>query len=315
LFPSEKGLIAPLLLLSGCHVFQTIAFDCTSDMPCATGGHGGGDADTDTDADTDADTDTTADTGPLVMPSRGYVVAIDGPSPRVEIYTAEDTLTAQWRGFDTVGPVAYDPGTEQGIVVGGTSLWWLGADGSTQEADAGDPVVGVQASGGKVYAATATNVYEADWGGSASNAAFDTDNSLVSVGLADASSVFFVALSDDGADLWRWTPGDSPTTAAAHFDVTASRSIGVFAGPDGDPYVCSRAGAIYAVGALQRGDVPPTAYYSGQLTDVTACGYDAGDGTWLMVASSGVYRVDDRGRGTRVYEPPSGYTIVAGNFF
>jgi hypothetical protein len=319
--PSETRVI--LLPLLGCHVFETVAIDCASDEPCARPKDADADTDTDadTDADTDTDTDTDADTGPLVEPSMGWAISGEaGGGNRVMVYGPDGVTLAAWTSLgDLAGAVAYDPAAGVAYVGNADGLYRLAADGSvgqgpTEIRDVRD----VAAADSGVYAAVGTNVVA--WRPSTGSYEFAVDESesdaVSALAPRAGGGVLVLDTTGGSPDVYRWTVGSSVARLAEDFDDSASRALVVFAGPDDAPHTCSAAGGVYSVERLAAGEARPVAYYSGGLTDVSACAYDPGDGSWLLFSPSvGVIRMDADSRAEVAFAVPTSYTPVRASFF
>ena len=308
-------MIALSLMLAGCHVFETVAIDCTAGMPCARG-----DADADTDADSDADSDTDPpDTGPIVEPSRGFVFSLTGTAgDRVRLFSPTGALTSQWTDFgDVSGPVAYDAESGRGAVVGAGTLVVLNADGTTTSTGIGESAVNdLEIVGDSLYAAVEDNVVHVTADGDVTQALPGGSGTVGAIGVASDGGVLFTFGVGNTTDLDRFVGPDELSTVTENFDGTMARARVVFVGPDDAVYTCTSHGAVHLVSDLAAGHLAPVVFYDGGLSDVTDCAWDAGDGSWRLISTSaGVVRVDAQGRGEVLLEPPSGYTLVRGNFY
>ncbi|MDP2310505.1 MAG: hypothetical protein Q8P18_31090 [Pseudomonadota bacterium] len=306
------------LALAGCHVFDVVEIVCASDEACA---EPPADADTDTDADTDADTDTDTDTD-IVAPTSGWVISgANSSGSRVLVFNALGVQVAAWTELgDAAGPVAFDPAIGAAFLAADDALYRLSADGALKVARAEYPgVLDIAFADGFVYAATGDGVVT--WNASddtAEVAAFDAPVSgLVGVGRAPGASIYATDTDGGSPDLYQWSVGGgAPVVLHTDFDVSAARATIVFAGPDDQPYTCSAAGAFYSVADLAAGGSRHVAYYEGGLTDVSACAFDRGDGTWLLFSpSAGVIRLDMQSRAKVVLEPSSSYDLIRGGFY
>ncbi len=306
------------LALAGCHVFEAVEIDCASDEPCARPRDTDADADTDTDADTDADTD--VDTGPVVGPSVGWVVSGESTAGnRVLAFSPSGGTLAAWTGLgENAGPVAYDPDTGEAYLGAGGVVWRLQADGTVSSSTAAFPyALDLAVHDGEVYVATGDNLVAWNVAGDTTTSAFSAAKAgLVALGVSPDGGVYASDTDGGAPDLYRWVAGGTPTSLYADYDETASRARIVFPGPDGTPYGCSEAGAIYPIAALAEGSSRAVAFYNGGLTDVSACAYDPANETWLIFSPSvGVVRLDAQSRAEVVFEPVSSYTLVRASFY
>ncbi|MDP2312277.1 MAG: hypothetical protein Q8P41_05175 [Pseudomonadota bacterium] len=309
-----------LLALGGCHVFDVVEIVCAANEPCARGD--GGDADTDTDADTDADTDVDTDTGPVVLPSRGWVISgLATGGGRVIVFNSDAAQVAAWTDIDDAnGPVAYDPVTGAAVLAYDGALYQLSADGTMKRAaDPFPDALSVAFADNRAYVATGAGIttWFAD-DDTTDSVPFETTPlaGLVAVGLGPAGSVYASDTDGGAPDFYQWSVGSLPTSLYRDYDSSAARARIVFAGPEDAPYTCSEAGAIYAVSALAEGSSRPVVYYSGELTDVSACAYDPGDASWLIFSpTAGVVRLDAQSRSEVVLAPGSSYSFVRGAFY
>jgi hypothetical protein len=313
-FTSETRLISLSLALVGCHVFEVVEIDCASDEPCARK------PDADTDTDTDADTDTDVDTGPLVAPTRGWVISGRSSAGNgVLAFSAEGEPGHAWTGLGSLeGPVAYDPASDTAVIGSGGQLHVLGADDSVRTASTTfAEVLDLSWVGDTVFVATRDNLVAWDPSADSAQEAFpDGLEGVVAVGRGPEDTVYATDTGDAAPDLYQWGNDGTPTLLYQDFDQNDARAGVVFAGPDDSPHVCSSAGAIYAVRNLVEGVSRPLAYYDSGLTDVSACGYDPGDGSWLLFSpSAGVIRLDAQSRGQVVYSPGGTFTLVRASFF
>ncbi|MFZ5477084.1 MAG: hypothetical protein ACOZNI_09945 [Myxococcota bacterium] len=303
-------MLACVIFLLACHVFETVAIECVRGEPCARKG----DADADTDADTDADAD--ADTGPVLAPAKGFVLSVaaeDGSAFGVLAFDPSGEQVSERQAVGG-GPVAYRASEDAFWLGVDTTLYALTSAG-TGALDAFVPVLDVELTEGLVWTAHEDDVVSWDPEAATSTGSFATDpGTIVAIG-AVGTGVYATVAADGTPDLFDVSVGGA-IERHLDFDGSTARAHGVFAGPDGEPFTCSNAGAIYRVSDLVAGDRRPAVFYDGDLADVTDCGWDEGDDSWLIVsASAGVLRLDAQGRGTSLVTPPSGYVVVRGNFY
>jgi hypothetical protein len=297
-----------LIPLLACHVFETVAIDCVAGEPCAI-------ADTDADADADADTDDdTLDDGPPIVPAKGFVVSLKGDdgSALVAAYDAAGTLLDE---IDApgAGPVAYRAQSGTTILGVDTFAYKL-QDGAEDGVDLGLSVVDVDITADHAWIATGDQVYAVGLDSGEATPTFASDPGTISAIGLGGSEILATVVAEGQVDLFDVTAGLALEKSLG-FDSTGARARGVFAGPDGEAFTCSNAGAVYRVADLEAGTFTPTVFYGGDLADVTECAWDPGDGTWLLVSSTGgVIRMDAQGRGTTLYTAPDEYTLVRGNF-
>ena len=310
-----------LSLLAGCHVFEVVAIDCASDEPCARPAKDRAtDTDTAVDTDTDTDSGTDTDTGPVVRPTVGWVVSgSSGGGNRVVAFSPAGGTVAAWTDLgDAEGPVAYDPVTGNAVVAAGGQLVLLGVGGGVLRAVDGYPYVrDVATRDNIVYVAAGDNLIAYDGIAETRNVAFTTTvTGLAAVSLGPDGLVYASDTDAGAPDLYTWDGAASPAAVHTDYDTSGARAQIVFAGPDGAPHTCSSAGAVYAVASLASGSSRPVAFYSGGLTDVSACAYDPGDETWLLFSPAvGVIRLDAQSRAEVVFEPVSSYTLVRASFY
>jgi hypothetical protein len=317
---SETRVILLSLALGGCHVFEVVEIECAAGELCARGRGRDTDGDADTDADTDTDTD--SDTGPVVNPTRGWVLSGISSAGSGAVFAFDPTgaVLAQWSDLWAVaGPVAFDPASDSAFLAYDSALYQLKSDGEQKRALIAFPdVLSLAAADGVVYMATGNGL--TSWSSTdevVTTATFDPAvTGLVGVGVGVGGAVYATDTNSGAPDLYEWSAGGAPTVVAADFDGSAARARIVFAGPDGVAYTCSAAGAFYAVADLVAGSSRPVAVYSGGLTDVSACAYDPGDATWLLFSpTAGVIRLDAQNRAETVFAPDSSTTLVRGGFF
>lgn len=313
-------MIGTLLPLLGCHVFSTAAIDCFAGQPCA----GGGDTDPDTAIDTgdSGDTaDSADDTAVVIEPSRSFLVSATGSrGERAYAFGPVGETLAIWKDFGGVsGPLAYDAASGLGLMVGDGVLWWLYLDQETPTGtDLGvQDVLDVAVIGGMGWVATSDNVGWVDPAVGTPTLAYATSVDQVGAMAPKPGGGVYLTLIQGGVpSLYEWSGTGEPTLVTDAFDTTGARARILFVGPDDEPYTCSSAGGIYRVADLAAGTATPVVYYDGGLTDVSDCGWDAGDATWLVFSpTAGAVRIDAQGRGEVVVSAPDGFTLVRGNFF
>ena len=308
----------PLVLsLVGCHVFEAVEIQCASDEACAQA-----DTDTDTDADTDTDTDadTDTDTGPLFAPTRGWVLSgASSGGNRVVVMNPVGETVAAWTDLgDAAGPVGFDIASGDAVLAYASTLYHLDQAGGVSVATGSFPdTLDLTFVQGVAYMANGANVVAWDSASDSTDTAFASSLRGVSgVGASTTANVYITDTDGGSPDLYQWSSGAEPTTLYTDFDGNSARARIVFAGPADAPHTCSTAGAIYAVSGLAEGNSRPLAYYSGGLTDVSACAYDPGDETWLLFSPTvGVIRLDAQSRSEIVFAPTSSYTLVRGSFY
>lgn len=311
-------MIVLLLPLLGCHVFETVAIDCVRGMPCATGGGGDTAVDTDTGADTgDSGPDTST---PVLAPSRRTIASVTGDrGDRVYAYDATGTTLYLWKDYDGggTGPVDFDPAESLGVMATPGKVVWLIPDQDPIAVDIPEEVKDVATVGRKAWLTTRDNVYVLEAGSGDGVAVLDQPADEVgAVAINPAGGVWFTTVMGGVPSLHAMTSDGQLSTVQEAFDTTGARARILFAGPDGEPYVCSTAGGVYRVADLAAGVRTPIVYFDGGLSDVTDCGWDDGDGAWLLFsASTGVVRVDAQGRGTVGIQAPEEFSLVRGNFF
>lgn len=309
-------LLYPLL---GCHVFETVAIDCVRGMPCATGG--GGDVDTavDTDTDTGADSGGGPDTAPVVAPSRRAIVSVTGDrGDRVYAYDADGTTMYIWKDYGGgTGPVDFEPAESIGALAAGGSVHWLVPDQAPLTVAFAEPVEDVAVAGRKAWLVTKDNVWMLETGTSDAVAVLELPADEVgAVAVNPAGGVWFTSIMGGVPSLHAISADGELSTVHEGFDTTGARARILFAGPDGEPYACSSAGGVYRVADVAAGVHTPVVYYDDGLNDVTECGWDDGDDTWLIFSKTkGVVRVDAQGRGTVALQAPEEFTLARGNFF
>jgi hypothetical protein len=311
-------LLAPVLSLAGCNLFQSglIAKTC-EDVPAGCAG-----------IDTDPGTDDTDDTAPWIPDdpfTKGMVVAsVVGAQVQVRVFDA-DRATIQEAGFalsalTMAGPVAYDP-VQPRILQwdNGSQQLFVAADGAdtitvtvdtSEDAELGYVYDSVLIDSA-LYLVSATAVwsYLPDAGAITK---LGSDSSLVqvrSVFPAFEDNLFLLNWNaSNQPDLYRHTISSAETRLSYEdFDDSLGRSAAGFQGPDLKPYVCSSVGGVYSVEDLEAADRSPAAFpaqgdVEGMLgvpilSGVTDCGWDDGAERYLLhSAEHGVLAMDAWGR-------------------
>jgi hypothetical protein len=302
---------AACLALGGCHLFEGLSIDCTAELPCAKGVD-----------------DTGGDTGGP-GPESGWIVsqAADGYG-RVVAYGPDGAVLKQWDDLLAVidypgdvsalaGSVFYNPGTGSGLVGYGSTLAVLGSDGNTTVSllYGAAEIYDVDGVAGKAWYSSGDAVYayplDQATGHTISPAGLSKVYGLAVIG----ENVVFTDAAD-APDLYVFST-TTDARVSADYDITdnAGRAANVFGGPDGEIYSCSDAGAIYNVSQLATS----TAYVAivpDDLHDVTDCGWDPGDGSWLVFSQSmGVYRITTDGTASVVWPIPDEYAGKRASFF
>jgi len=304
--PSEKRVSALTFLMAavGCHVFESVQVECTSDMPCAGG---------DTSADT-ADTDT-GDTGevPVGDPQVGWLTSLAGGGKGlVRRFDPEGEVMKEWAlDAELVGTPFFDPGSSSGLFVAIGGFYSLNADGTTTLMGEGptSDAYDVTHLGPDMVASFQGGLVRVSADGAASEPIVmpGTFTEIRHVG-GSQNVAFFVDPSTGGPDLWAVDTAFSYWQIAEDYDTSLTRAINVFVGPDDKPYACSDSGAVYALEELMAGSSRPVAYYDNDFDDVGDCAWDDGDDSFLLYSpSQGVFRIDADGRGERVATPSTGY--------
>lgn len=301
-----------MLLLTSCHVFEEAVVQCTTDLPCASGG---GDADADTDADTD--TDTATDTGEEPgEPTLGWAISlVGGTSGRVRVYEPVNReIIAEWSAFGTIGGMAYyQPADLAGVLLSDEDILLLNSDGTTtsQGGGLGNGIWDATRLGNKGALAYEGGVVSFD-------AALNRTTELVPQGTfttlqyigGSNNLAYFSDPATGGPDLYSVSTDGTYGLLIEDYDSSTTRGVNVFSGVDGEAFACSTAGAVYAINDLVDGERSPYAYYDGGLTDVETCDWDAGSKQFLLYSPTmGIYRMDATGAGEQVFAPPGGYSL------
>lgn len=287
-------------LLSGCHVFQTLDIPCVAGEPCAAAGE---------------------DSGPTGSgePVTGWILSYDTPDQTaiVENHGPDGATLDAWNFPHTyAGPVTWSIEAKAGLSLDGGHVYDL--------RPGEDPVYRADVIGG-LAPADAERVGDYAWfalGDNVYASNFDVWFKLFDAGLSRADhlaraggSLYVTAETEAGVDLFA-VDVDALTWQPVHQDLNGPRARNVFAGPEDAAYACSAAGAIYALDALAGGSPDTVAFYGGALSDVVDCGYDPGDGRYLLFSpSAGVLKIDARGNGEVLTALPAGYAGSRANFY
>jgi hypothetical protein len=328
-------LIAPMLMLAGCNLFQSglIAKTC-EDLP---GGCGG----IDTQPPDDTDTTPWVPEDPY---TKGMVVAsTSGSELVVRVYDVQGEVV-QSASFDSAelsvaGPVAYDP-VQPRILQwdNGSQQLFVVADGSepvrvVADSSAGDELGWVYDSlllDSALYLASATAlwVYLPE---ASSITKLGSASGLVqvrSVFPAYADNLFLLNWNAGAQpDLYRLTISTAETRLSYEdFDDSLGRAYTGFQGPAVKPYVCSSVGGVYSVEELEAADRSPAAFPAQAdvealfgvsiLSGVTDCGWDPGAERYLLHSlDHGVLAMDAWGRLEQRFAPESGEQLVRAAFY
>lgn len=286
-----------ILLLAACHVFQALDIPCTEGHACPSSD----------------DTGTTPD-GPVTGAIVSYA---SSPSGRVVGYSPDGTAFLEWTDVGPVGgTVAWSTQVNTGVLAEGARLTALTREGNAPylgevvgDAEAAD----VDRIGNTVWVALGDSVYAWDfsyWFG-----VFQSPLSNATHIATDGDVLFVTAEAGDGVDVYA-VDTRAITWEPLFQGLNGPRARNVFVGPEGKPYACSAAGYVYALDALDAGDNDAVAFSADTLTDVVDCGYDPGDGRYLLFSPTlGVLKVDDRGIGETLVPLPDGVAGVRANFF
>ena len=302
-----------LLPAGGCHVFQSLSIDCTAGMPCAEHMPEDSDADTDADADTDTDTDTST-----LPPSEAYAIAYTGAgSGSVVVYNADGTASGvSWQDYAAMsGPVAYDTLTRSAVVLQANQLVILDPDGGA--------TFGTTGYSQSFDADAEDGIFWFDYGTDVSITALDGYYSYLfegalsdSRGLAVQGGVAYVVDGQSKPDLYQCVDRGRCSSRYADFDDSAARGRNVFFGPEGEPYGCTGAGAVYSIRELSEGSSTMVAFFQDGLTDVSDCGWDATSEQFLLFSPSrGMIRMNMDSSGYVVTPIPVGLTGARADFF
>ncbi len=287
-----------ILVLAGCHAFQTLEIPCVAGEPCAS-----------------------PDTGPTEpgVPVTGWIVSYDTPQDNavVETHSPDGSLMDSWSVDDTsAGPVAWSPDEDYGVLIDGERVFGLSPGVAAEylgETTNGIATIDVERVGDYLWFAVGDNLYASD--GDVWFKVFDVDLDRAEHLAGDDGMLYLTAETGDGVDLYAIDPA-AVTWSPVHRGLNAPRARNVFLGPEGGPYACSAAGAVYSLDALAAGNADTVAFYDGTVGDVRDCGYDPGDGRYLLFSPTlGVLKIDPRGRGEVLTEVPAGYAGMRANFF
>lgn len=293
-----------LVLASGCHVFESIQVECTSDMSCAGG--------TDT-ADT-ADTAEDTDTGTPGEPEVGWVTAQAGAGKtfvRV-IDPVSGEVARQWElNGEYPGTPFYDPASQSGLFAAIGGFWMLAADGDVASAGEGPDSENYDIShlGPDMLAAYQGGLtrVSADMSVNEQVVPLGTLTEIRYVG-GNSRVAFFVDPSSGGPDLWKIDTSWEYGQVLTDYDTSLTRASNVFPGPDDKPYACSPVGSIYSVEAVSAGQTRAEAVYDGTLDDVSDCTWDPGDESFILYSpTAGLFRIDVDGRSEQVAEASTGF--------
>lgn len=291
--------------LLGCHLFADARVECVAGEACA--------------ADSAADSGS-VDTGAVPGgPVLGWALSLEGEDRTVvRRYNARGQQVGAWDRVGAVGAVAVESGSYDGVVVDGSTLASLPAEGEVTRFDL--PVqesFDVALGNGVAWIATGNDVY-----GFSPRSSFEL--SLAGGGLGWGTS-----LELDGDNLWVVDAGDGRPDVLRYdvqtyelldlrqdVDTTVARIRAVFTGPAGEPYGCSGAGAVYRVADIEAGVVEVVAWVQTGADDVSDCAWDPESGHWLAASpSKGVFRADASGAVEAMTEPPNGFRLVRAAFY
>ena len=297
-----------LLLLSACHLFSpTPTVECVTGEACAKG---------------TTDTAETGDTGEPEgpTPARGWILGLDaGDKSAFRLYAPDASFVGDWKGFTGSGQAAYDAESGEGLGITPDGVFLLNADATSTSLSAAPEytINDIGWYGGYVLVAGMADqgflaVYDP---ASADGSNLKTDvapfGAIATSG--DASRILYL---DAQPTLYAVDTSFNLKEKAKAYDVDSALSDAVAIGPDGDTFVCSAEGAIYAVTSLQAGDRKALVVYDGTIADVIACTWDKGDDTWVLGSPSvGIIRIDSAGRSEIVFDPPNGYTVADISFY
>ena len=294
-------------LTGGCHIFQSLSINCTAGMPCAEF--------VAPDSDTSSDTDTYTGTLP---PSEAYAVAYTGGGlGSVIVYNADGTASdVSWQDYAEIsGPVAYDVRTQTAVVLQANELVILDSDGGV--------TLGSTGYSQSFDADAEDGIFWFNYGSDVSLSALEGDYSYLfagalgdSRGLAVQGGVAYVVDAESKPDLYKCVDRGRCSMVYEDFDDSAARGRNVFFGPDGEPYGCTGAGAVYSIRELSIGSLTMVAFYQDGLTDVSDCGWDATSEQFLLFSPSrGMIRMNLDSSGSVVTPIPAGLTGARADFF
>lgn len=305
-----------LSALTGCHLFQDLKIDCVQGMACAGG-------------DDTAD----GDTGTPVGPQVGWIVSrAQDEDGHAEAFGPDGTLLQSWSGLAALlpqdgvtkpqfgAPVAFNPATGAGAIAMGGTFAALGADGdSARTATYTDTsIVDIEVATGRAWLATGTDVLSYDY-----TAREEPTTSLFGAGLKEAYGIalagdrLFVSDCGDGyPDLY--TVDVTTGSIEDHlpdFAPTCGEGGNVFVGPDDEPWHCGPRGDLFRVADLVAGQYEPAVAVE-NFNDVRDCGYDPGDGSFLLFdGTRGVYRRTADGPVEPLWAPPEDAAALRSGFF
>ena len=309
-----------LPLGGGCHLFEGFVIDCVAGQPCArtpqeTGGE-------------------TGDSAPPV-PTSGWIVSIvNAEDAAVYAFDADGEELKSWTGLAAAfgypeklgawaGAVAYNRATGAGVVT-------LNGAWATLESRDGGVTFGSTYSGdveitdveyaddGYYWFAVHDNVYAYDIPHAVTHLVFVSNlEEATGIGLGEAT-VYTSDWGDGHPDVYAMAVNHTALDTLVT-DVRGSPDLtkNLFAGPEDEPYGCTPNGLIYDTLRLADGsNTNPVVALDQELSDITDCGWDPGDGSWLLFSvSTGVWRVGIDGTATNVAEIPRSHRGLRANFF
>ena len=290
-----------ILLLLGCYLLDDGVIDCAADEPCATVDT----QDTSVEGDADADTDTDTDTD--VVASRTVGAVHSAQSDGTWRFVVSQPNAVRRLDHSASGAVAgaslWLDDDDFGLVMHGGEAWAVDDNGSFLAQDIGRPVQDLLWQDPRFLMLTPTAIASLD----GANPVLEWVDSQT---LGNATRL---ALAEDGAawilDLHGptiWSLGSDDSLQALHstYDDTVLRSVGLFAGPDGGPWVCSGSGGVWSVAALASGQKAPWRLAQ-DTSGVVDCGYDPGSDEVLLFTTSGaVLRLGPDNRTSTWIEAP-----------
>ena len=325
-----------LLPSAGCHLFADAYIERTcEDLPLGCGGT------------VDTSSTDTSDSGqvPIEYGSHMVLGVQSGDQLAIEVYSPEGDLAATMsvqltaltnQDLDAaLGPVAYDPDNGVFYFYDNVSMQVhiMPESGSSVELDAYYSAQDILIMGGIAYLGVQYYVFSFDplladgldlatfetyfYNVEAVFPAYDDSLYVVSLGLND----------DDLPDLYRGdTTSKEVVLAYEDFDDGQNRAQDGFSGPDGQPFVCSIAGAVYRIEDLAMGDRTPVAFPSevemeqlfgsSVLSDVVDCGWDDLSGRYLLLSrSAGLLSIDEWGSVDSIRVAPDGSSFFRAAFY
>lgn len=309
-----------LPLVAGCHLFEGFAIDCVAGQECARhSGETGGD---------------TGDSGPPA-PTSGWIVSVaDSNDAYVYVYDANGEQLKAWTGLAAAfgypetlstwaGAVAYNRLTGAGIAAVNGS--WATLDSQDDIVtpgitfDDGTDITDVEYADDNYYwFAVHDDVYAYDIRAQLTHSMF-SGGLVEATGIGMGDRLLFAADWADGhPDVFALAVNHtSVDTIAVDVPGDPDLSRNPFAGPEDAPYGCTLSGAIYAIDGLADGsDTSWVAHLDEGLADVTDCGWDPGDGSWLLAsASTGIWRLAADGTATNVAKLPRTVRGLRANFY